>query len=156
MGITLTGSTNNIRSVNITPITIGPAVSIPINSVTGQIGVITVVRASGVIKGFFNGLQVYSGAYTSNFTNPISVIGYDNIASYLNGILYKFCAYSAALTDAEVFNLFKNGTNPVGVQTTNLVLNINTSRRPSTSAYETVNAASLTFAGATAWLNPTS
>lgn len=156
MGITLTGSTDNIRSVNVTPSTIGPAVSIPINSVTGQIGVITVVRASGVIKGFFNGLQVYSGAYTSNFTNPISVIGFDNIASYLNGILYKFCAYSAALTDEEVFNLFKNGTNPVGVQTTNLVLNINTARRPSTTAYETVNAANLTFAGAVAWLNPTS
>lgn len=156
MGITLTGSTNNIRSVNVTPSTIGPAVSIPINSVTGQIGVITVVRASGVIKGFFNGLQVYSGAYTSNFTNPISVIGTDNIASYLNGILYKFCAYSAALTDAEVFNLFKNGTNPVGVRTTNLVLDINTARRPSANAYETVNAANLTFAGAVSWLNSTS
>lgn len=153
--ITVFGSADNCRSVNILAAG-GSNFTVPLGSVNGQIGVITLVRSSGVLSGFFNGVKTFSGAFTVNFTNPITVIGYDNIANRLNGNLYKFCAYSAALTDAEVFNLYKNGTNPVGVQTTNLVLNINTSRRPSTTAYETVSATNLTLNGTTLWLNPTS
>lgn len=155
MLITVFGSADNIRSVNILPFG-GSNFSFEVGSVTGQIGVITLVRAGGVLSAFFNGRKVYSAANTANFTSNINVIGYDNVANRLNGNLYKFCAYSAALTDVEVFNLFKNGTNPVGVRTTDLVLNINTAQRPSTTAYESVSATNLTFAGTVNWLNPTS
>ena len=156
MLITLFGSTSNIRTINILSAVTGSNFTFTVGSVTGQIGVITLVRSSGVLNAYFNGLKVFSGAFTANFTSSINVIGYDNIANRLNGNLYKFCAYSTALTDAEVFNLFKNGTNPVGVQTTGLVLNINTSRRPSTTAYETVSGTNLSLTGNAAWLNPTS
>lgn len=155
MLISVFGSINNARNVNIAPVG-GSNFTFEVGSITGQIGVVTLVRESGVLRGYFNGKQVFSGAFTADFTQPISVIGFDNVATRLNGILYKFCAYSKALTDAEVFNLYKNGTNPVGVRTTDLVLNINTARRPTTTAYESVSGTNLTFSGTVNWLNPTS
>lgn len=112
---------------------------------------IVYVRASNIGYLYINGTLVESFADASNYSGNQSLIGDDT-----NGMvskLYQLSYFDAALTAAQVLELWRNGGNALSALLSgDLTLNLMFDKRATTAVYDSVSATSLTITNSD-WCN---